>query len=273
MVGLRRHHRDAIVETSIGDEIVNLGGMIIALDPARAPDDQHAGPGITQPRQRLYGDIDTLQRLDAADEEQHGLIAEAEGLTSTAAGTRREEGVVDARRHDLDAARISAVMTHEFVQLDHGVRRDDVAARNDVGLGIDAVLRLDVTRLGLHAGEGVERRHHRQIELVLEPMTSHPAQPVVGVQHVGRIDREMGAHPVSELVDDAGQLLLREVGVAGVDVHDLEARLDRQTFRQIISPPTDIDRDVGSAMGERGHELAHIDVHATGVTAARLDER
>ena len=45
MVGLRRHHRDAIVETSIGDEIVNLGGMIIALDPARAPDDQHAGRG------------------------------------------------------------------------------------------------------------------------------------------------------------------------------------------------------------------------------------
>ena len=208
MVRLRRHHRDAIVETTIGDEIVNLGGMIVALGPARATDDQQAGPGITQPRQRLNRDIDTLQRLDATNEEQHGLITEAEGLTSTAAGTRREEGVVDARRNDLDTARISAVMTHEFVQLDHGVRRDDVAARNDVGLGIDAILRLRVTRLGLHAGEGVERRHHRQVELVLEPMTSHPAQPVVGVQHISRIDREMGAHTVSELVDDARQVLL-----------------------------------------------------------------
>jgi hypothetical protein len=36
---------------------------------------------------------------------------------------------------------------------------------------------------------------------------------------------------------------------------------------------SDIDGGVGSAMGKRGHELAHIDVHATGVTAARLDER
>ena len=81
------------------------------------------------------------------------------------------------------------------------------------------------------------------------------------------------AHTVGELVDDARQLLLREVGVASVDVHDLEARLDRQTFREIISPPTDIDGGVGSSMGEGGHELAHIDVHATGVTAARLDER
>ena len=84
MVGLGRHHRDAMVETSIGDEIANLGGMIVALGPARASDDQHAGLRITQTRQRLHGDIDTLQRLDAADEEQHGLIAEAEGLTSTA---------------------------------------------------------------------------------------------------------------------------------------------------------------------------------------------
>jgi hypothetical protein len=83
----------------------------------------------------------------------------------------------------------------------------------------------------------------------------------------------MGAHTVGELVNDARQLLLREVGVASVDVHDLEARLDRQTFREIISPPTDIDGGVGSTMGKRGHELAHIDVHATGVTAARLDER
>jgi hypothetical protein len=104
-------------------------------------------------------------------------------------------------------------------------------------------------------------------------MTSHPTQPVVGVQHIGRIDREMGAHTVRELVDNAREMLLREVGIAGVDVHDLEARLDRQTFREIISPPTDIDRGVGSAMGERGHELTHVDVHATSVTAPRLDER
>ena len=72
-------------------------------------------------------------------------------------------------------------------------REDRVGAADDLGLGLDAALRLGVAGLGLHPGEGVERRHQREVELVLEPVAGDARQPVVGVDGVGAVTALGGA--------------------------------------------------------------------------------
>ena len=139
----------------------------------------------------------------------------------------REEGVVDAGRHELDARRVGAVEAHELVGLGPARGEDGVGAADHLGLGPHPALGLGVAGLGLHPGQGVEGRHERQVELVLEAVAGHARQPVVGVEGVDVAERpQVVAHAVGELVDDVGQLLLGEVGRAGLDVDDPEARLD-----------------------------------------------
>ena len=164
-------------------------------------------------------------------------------------------------------------MGDELVHLDHRVGGDDIAALDDVGLGVDPVLRLGIAGFGLDAGERVEGRHERKVEFVLESVTRHTRQPVVGVQDVGGLDLEVIAHAVGERVDDLGEFFLGQPERAGVDVHDLEPGFDRHALREIVAPATDIDRGVGTAVRERGDQLAHVHVHASGIAAARLDER
>jgi hypothetical protein len=46
--------------------------------------------------ERPHRDVEALERLDAADEQQHRVVAEAEGRAGAGAVAGREEGVVDA---------------------------------------------------------------------------------------------------------------------------------------------------------------------------------
>ena len=67
----------------------------------------------------------------------------------------------------------------------------------------------------------------REVELVLEAVGGEAAEPVVGVQHVGReVAVEVVRHAVAELVDDRRQLLLAEVERPGRHVHHPVPRLD-----------------------------------------------
>ena len=93
--------------------------------------------------------------------------------------------MVDARRDDLDALGIGAVVAHELVPLVVGRRDDEVGAAHDLGLDArpqrDLVVEAD---LGLHAVERVERGDEREVELVLQPVADRARHPVVRVQHV-----------------------------------------------------------------------------------------
>ena len=136
------------------------------------------------------------------------------------------------------------------------------------------LLGLGVAGLGLDPGEGVERRHQRQVELVLEAVPGDARQPVVGVQGVdAAAGPDVGEHAVGELVDQLGERLLGDVGGAGGDVHDPEPGLDVDDVGQLVVPAADVDRAGHAGLGERGRQLAHVDVHAAGVARARLGER
>ena len=202
------------------------------------------------------------------------MVAEAEGAAGAAAVAGREEGVVDAGRHDLDASRRRAVEPGQLVGLLGAAHADGVGAPDHLHLGPIPQRRLAVAAFGLDPRQRVEGRHQRQVELVLEPVAGHARQPVVGVDDIDAAAAVDVVHDaVGELVDDAGQLLLGQVGRAGVDVHDPEARLDRDLVGQVVAPPAHVRRAVDARLRQRRHQLAHVDVHAAAVAGARLGER
>ena len=239
--------------------------------------------------QRLDGDVRALERLDAAHEQQQApVLGQPEGTAGLGAVARAEEGVVHARRHDADAARFAAVERCDLVGLDRARRQHGVGALDDVRLGLGPAVRhvgLDLFGhgFGLDPIERVERAHERQLELVLDHVARQPGQPVVGMDGgVGTtaVVRRTGTgghqfeDPGGELVDEGGERLLgHRVQRTGGDVVDPQTRLDVDGGREVgrPGPREDVAGDTGA--GQRGGELAHVDVHAASVTGARLGQR
>src|SRR5204862_2369044 len=101
-----------------------------------------------------------------------GSVTEPELGPGRGLVTRREDMVIDARRHDLDARRVGAVEASELDALVDGRSEDGVGATDHLGLGPGPLLGLVLAGFGLRAGEGVGRRHERQLALVLEGVTA-----------------------------------------------------------------------------------------------------
>ena len=117
--------------------------------------------------------------------------------------------MVDAGRDHFDAGRIGVVQLDQLVHLGDRVGEDGVRAGDDLGLGVDPTIGLVVTGLGLDPGQRVEGGHQREGQFVLEAVTGHSRQPVVGVDGVGpAVAHQMTGHAVGVLVDVVGQLLL-----------------------------------------------------------------
>ena len=116
--------------------------------------------------------------------------------------------MVDTRWHDLDPILLGAVQRDELPALvvgsgDHQVgAADDLALDPGAGLGI-----VTHARFRLHAIERVERCDEGQVELVLELVPDSARDPVVRVQHVGRLvlGREEIERRVDEGVDELGE--------------------------------------------------------------------
>jgi hypothetical protein len=277
VVGHGLHGAELVGHAQLGDELVDalhLAGAFGAARPAHH-DEPRLGP--VERGQRADGDVEALQRLDAADEEEHRSVTEVEVLERGARALPvpgGEERVVHTGRDQLDARRIGAVEPDELIGLGDAGREDGVRAPDHLGLGPDAALGHPVARLRLHPGEGVERRHQGQIELVLQPVPGDAGQPVVGVERVDVPERpEMTAYTVREGVDDVGELLLGQIGGAGLDVHHAEAGLDLDHVRAGVVPSSGEDVGRDPRLGQRRHQLADVDVHAAAVALAGLGER
>ena len=182
--------------------------------------------------------------------------------------------MLDGRRHGLDHAVRVAVQAAELTLLLRAAHADRVAAPDHLGLGSVAPLRLEVAALGLDPRQGVERRHQRHVEAVLQAVAGNPTEPVVAVDHVdstGRLD--VLADPVGEHVDLLGERLLGELERTGRDVDHGVARLDDQLARQSRTIGTGVRRALDAGLGERRGDLAHVHVHPSAVARAGLDER
>ena len=122
----------------MGDQVAYPLDLVIALLSGSPAHDQQPGIAGLEAPKRLDRHIDSLERLDSADEQQHRLVTEPEGSTSAGSATGREESVIDSRRDDLDATGIGTVELDELTRLGLGVGRDHVGAPHHLGLGIDA---------------------------------------------------------------------------------------------------------------------------------------
>ena len=92
--------------------------------------------------------------------------------------------MLHARRHDLHPVGGRAVEIHQMACLGLAGGAHDVRAGHHLLLGAGARWRLRLAEGLLHPGEGMERGHERSVEGVLDPVTGHAGQPVVGVDRI-----------------------------------------------------------------------------------------
>ena len=275
VVRLRRDEIDAIGHTEGLDEGANaqhLGLAVVAAGPA---DDDQAGTAVVEAREGLDRHVETFQRLDAPDEEHHRhVVRQTQRVACAALLTRSEERVLDTRGDDLDRARWRSVQGTELALFFGARNADRIGTTDDRRLGLFARDGFGVTALCLHAGEGVEGHHERQVEFVLQAVPRDARQPVVRVQDVGATRRRhVVAHAVGENVDDGQQFVLRQVEVSGLDVHDAVVRLDVDDPGKAGAPRACVGGAVEARMGEGRHQFTHVDIHAAAVTHTRLRQR
>ena len=184
-----------------------------------------------------------------------------------------EEGVLDGRRDRLDDPVGIAVQAAELPFLLRAADTDGIAAADDLRLGTFAPLRLEVTALGLDAGEGVEGGDEGHAEAMLQTVPGDTTQPVVAMDHVGPTGGlEVLGDAVGKHVDLFGERFLGEVERTGWDVNHGVPGLDEQLDWQTGTIGARVGRAVDAGLGERRRDLAHVHVHPPAVAGTWLDE-
>ncbi len=275
MVGLRRHEPDLVVQAELVDEVVRPLDLDVAVGTTGTADDEQQRIATAERMEGTDRDVGALERLDAPDEQDDRRVGrQVECNSRSALITRREERVLDTRRDDLDLALGIAVEAPELLLFLDAAHADRVGAVDQLGLGPIAPTWLGIAALGLHPRERVERRHERDVELVLDAVGDEPAQPVVGVHDVGAtVLGEILEHTIGELVDDLGQCLLGQVVRTGLDVDHPVIGLDPHLRRQPVAVGPGVGGALETGLRQRRHHFAHVHVHAAAVARTGLEQR
>ena len=247
---------------------------------AVAADDQHVEVLVfVQLRRRPDQDIDPLQRLDSADEQDDPLaILQPELAPRDLFLDRREQVEIDAAWHDGDRRSIGAVEFRQQMLL--VLTRDDdaIRARGDRAFGIDPRSRLVLGRAGaiLYLAERVEHRDVRHVPTRAQADCHHAGHPVVAVHHVvgDALARREREYVRLELVEVRCDHFFadRRARTRG-DVDDARVRAERLGQRRIGRRGAGEDIDAVATRAERLAELADVDVHAAGLAAAHRRQR
>ena len=199
-----------------------------------------------------------------------------------------EEGVVDPGGHDADPGGVGAVELGDLGRLHRARRQHGVRAADDGGLGLGPLVGgvgLDLFRagLGLDPVEGVEGGDQRQVQLVLDQVAGHAAQPVVGVDGVeGQVLRPCRSPPrlamrlstpSANSSTTVGRASLA-MGVGGPAETWCTRRPGSMSTggRQVVGPGPGEHVARHPGPGQRRGQLAHVDVHAAAVPGARLGQ-
>ena len=268
------HEAHLLSHAQFVDQAHDSPNFRTSFQPTRAADHQEQGIRATQFGERTHRDIDALERLDPAHEQEHGTARQAERVAGTAGVAGGEEGMLHSGGHDLDAAPGVAVEATELRFLFAAADADGVRAVDDLCLGTIAPFRLRIAAFGLDPRQGVEGADEREFQLVLHAVSDEAAQPVVGMHHIGS-----GA--VLQVIDDAiseglhhlRQVFLREIERAGGHVHHTMTWLHLDDLGLLGTHRPGVGGAVHACLRKSGHEFAHVHVHATTVARARLGER
>ena len=200
-----------------------------AVLSTRTANDREAGAVVVERGEATQCQVDTLERLDPADEEHERRLGQAQALSRFVRVAGREDRVIDAGRDDLDTIGIGAVFGDQLGALVRRRRHDPIGARDDLALDNDAFGRIVFEARGpFGVRERVKGRDERQIELMLELMADVTREPVVRVERVERpCGREMATRGFDEVADEAAQRFLRQRRrTPSAKVDDTKAGLD-----------------------------------------------
>jgi hypothetical protein len=284
VLGLRLHEADAGAETEVAGQLLQ-GMRLPGAAPGRAADhrDDEAvtelGPGLEQPGGGPQEDVGRLQRLEAADEEQEvGVLRDAETAAGSAPRAGGEQAEVDARGHGHDLAGVGAVEVDELVGLLVGVGDQAVGGGDDLGLTDRAGSGLGGVTLGqrqvLDPRHGVHRVDERHVP-ALGGQPGHLAgEPVVGVHEVvpaGRPGR-LQPHQAGREGAQLGRQVLLGQPLEGASRHvpDRHARRQLDGGRQVRAGRPGDHVDLHAQRGQAAGQLDDVHVHAAGVAGAWL---
>ena len=182
--------------------------------------------------------------------------------------------MLHAKGHDVHTLGIRVVELDELRGFDVTTGQHRIGASHDGRFLKGPIVGLGFKGVRLHPFEGVEGHHERNVQLMLKPVPRQTAEPVVGVDRVGRARAtKEGLERIGVLAHVLGEFLATErPRRTGRDVVDSKTRLDELdvAHERIVTPGVDVD--LVAEAGERAGEFAHVDVHPPAVTRAGLGE-
>ena len=106
----------------------------LTLGTARPTHHEERGARCVEPGERFDREVDALERLDAPDEQEHGMGVEPQRAARLGLVARREEGGVDTLRDDDDPFGIGAVIADQLVTFLVGRRHHEIGTAHHFGL-------------------------------------------------------------------------------------------------------------------------------------------
>ena len=236
---------------------------------------------MQHPRRGLEHDIGSLERLDAAGEQQQrSVLGHTEHGPRLSLPAGAEDLEINTRVHDRDMFGLGVVHLDELAALLHRVGDEAVSEADDLLLAVDASDRLGVVALGEHRVLDLGHRVHRVDQRYVPPLAGDRAhlarQPVVRVDEVEvtRLALDLRAQDVAH---ERAQLrwqvvLLQALERAGRDVVHEDAGRCLDVLGLVAGCGTREDLDLDAPRGELSGQLEHVHVHAAGIAVSGLLE-
>ena len=220
-------------------------------------------------------DLDALQALEPADEEQESSGTVADLAPCLRAVDRLEHRQVDARRDHEHAVRVRSIQVDEVAALLLGRRHQDIGLLRDLPLDADADVRLGPSALRqgavLDEAQRVGDVRPARRQPGAQEARDFARQPVVREEKVVR--RALAAGEVCDSPGERGDLSVEGVLVqagAGREIDHARKRGEALHRRFVRRLPAGEDVGGDAAIAEGGRDLVNVDIEsAVGVLAQR----
>ena len=280
VVRLRRHEPHLVVDAELVDEPVPHAAQLgFAVGAARTADDHQLTVGIVERGEAAHREVDALQRLDAADEQEHAAARRDRGGARAAARSPgREHRVVDAGRRrprcDRGRRRSSVASCARSSSVDASIRSAHATTSCSMRARCSGSSSIPASALTCASVWNVATSGRSS--RVLEPVRDRARQPVVRVQDVDRWRREQqcaSAASTNGSTRSTRSCFGDRLARAGVDVQHTEAGLDLHDVGLLRVLGTRVDVALDAGPGERRSERADVHVHPATVARTRLGQR
>jgi len=293
MMWLWRNERHPTLKSEFSDEFSEVlsGGFALMPTWTTNNDERHIIALTDELANCSNGKVGSLQRLQPPNEQAQRPLARKSNRTSSGTTiTGSEERVIDPKRNDPNARRVSVVEVSQLLgfnvtRCQHRIGTTNHGCFSNGPTRHQRLRRQVWVCFRLHSIESVKRTQQWEIKFMLQRVSSDCTQPVVGVDRIEATaicfaEREAiwVSHCTEDFVGECPEVVLkfsqRNIGhrtrfnvvhsKVWLDEDDIEVKVTR-------TPREDVARNTESRQGRR--HFTDIDVHATTVANTGLIER